>query len=60
MNPADRRTIHKLAGEYGIETESEGFGRDRHIVLKPALIPSEDAALGTDPVDESEDAKNEE
>lgn len=35
MNAADRRTIHKLAGEEGVETESEGEGRDRHIVLKP-------------------------
>lgn len=34
MNPADRRTIHKLAGEYSLETESVGEGRDRHIVLK--------------------------
>ena len=36
MNGADRRTIHKLASEYGIETESEGEGRERHIVLKPS------------------------
>lgn len=36
MNPADRRTVHKLAGEYGVVTESIGEGRDRHIVLKPA------------------------
>lgn len=36
MNPVDRRTIHKLAGEYGLTTESEGEGRDRHIVLKPS------------------------
>jgi spoIIIJ-associated protein len=36
MNPADRRTIHKLADEAGIQTESVGEGRDRHIVLKPA------------------------
>ncbi len=35
MNSADRRTIHKLATDFGIETESEGEGRDRHIVLKP-------------------------
>ena len=34
MSPADRRTVHKFAGEYGIETESVGEGRDRHIVLK--------------------------
>lgn len=35
MNAADRRTIHKLAGEHGLSTESQGEGRDRHIVLKP-------------------------
>lgn len=35
MNSADRRTIHRMAGEYGLITESEGFGRDRHIVVKP-------------------------
>lgn len=36
MNAADRRIIHKLATEEGLETESTGEGRDRHIVLKPA------------------------
>lgn len=36
MNAADRRTIHKVASEEGLETESEGEGRDRHVVLKPA------------------------
>lgn len=35
MNAADRRTIHKLADAEGLSTESEGEGRDRHIVLKP-------------------------
>ena len=50
MNSADRRTIHKLAGEYGLETESEGEGRDRHIVLK-ALTNSENS--------DSEDESNE-
>lgn len=35
MNSADRRTIHKLASDFGLETESVGEGRDRHIVLKP-------------------------
>lgn len=35
MNAADRRTVHKLASENDIETESVGEGRDRHIVLKP-------------------------
>lgn len=36
MNAADRRIVHKLANEEGLETESVGEGRDRHIVLKPA------------------------
>lgn len=36
MNAADRRVIHKLAGEHGITTHSEGEGRDRHIVLTVA------------------------
>ena len=36
MNAADRRTVHKLASDEGLLTESEGEGRDRHIVLKPA------------------------
>lgn len=36
MSPADRRTVHKVASEAGLATESVGEGRDRHIVLKPA------------------------
>jgi spoIIIJ-associated protein len=35
MNAADRRTVHKVANEHGVSTESVGEGRDRHIVLKP-------------------------
>jgi spoIIIJ-associated protein len=34
MNAADRRVVHQLAAEYGLSSESEGDGRDRHIVLK--------------------------
>lgn len=37
MNAADRRTVHKLASEQGLQTESVGEGRDRHIVLKPGV-----------------------
>lgn len=44
MNAADRRTVHKLAGEYGIQTESVGEGRDRHIVLKPGKDKTSDKA----------------
>lgn len=36
MNAADRRTVHKAASDYGIETESVGVGRERHVVLKPS------------------------
>jgi spoIIIJ-associated protein len=35
MNAADRRTIHKVAADYGLTSESAGEGRERHIVLKP-------------------------
>lgn len=37
MSAADRRVVHKVASEHGIATESQGMGRDRHIVLKPAM-----------------------
>lgn len=37
MKPADRRAVHMALSEYDdIVTESEGEGRDRHIVIKPA------------------------
>lgn len=36
MNSADRRTVHRMAAEYGIRSDSEGEGRDRHIVLRKA------------------------
>jgi spoIIIJ-associated protein len=36
MNAADRRTVHKLAQEWGLVSESEGEGPTRHIVLKPS------------------------
>lgn len=36
MNAADRRTIHKLAQEWDLVSESTGEGRDRRIVLKAA------------------------
>ena len=35
MNAADRRIIHKLADESGIQSESLGEGRDRRVLLKP-------------------------
>ena len=35
MNAADRRTVHKVAADAGLATESEGELRDRHVVLKP-------------------------
>jgi len=36
MNAAERRVIHQAASDYGLETESVGQGRDRHIIVKPA------------------------
>ena len=40
MNAADRRVVHKVATEAGLETESIGEGRDRYVVLKPAKTSS--------------------
>ena len=35
MNPAERRVVHKVLADYSqLSSESEGDGRDRHIVLK--------------------------
>jgi len=34
MNPADRRTVHRVAADAGLVSDSVGEGRDRHIVLK--------------------------
>ena len=42
MNSADRRTIHKLADEHGLTTESEGEGRDRHIILMAGGAPTKE------------------
>lgn len=36
MNAADRRTVHKVAAEAGLQSDSVGEGRERRIVLKPA------------------------
>lgn len=36
MNAAERRVVHQAVGDYSdIVTQSEGEGRDRHIVLLP-------------------------
>ena len=36
MNAADRRVVHKTVGDSrGVESESEGEGRDRHVVISP-------------------------
>lgn len=37
MNAADRRVVHRVAADAGLNSESVGEGRDRHIVLKPAV-----------------------
>jgi spoIIIJ-associated protein len=37
MSPADRRTAHRVVGEYAqLESHSEGEGRDRHLVITKA------------------------
>jgi len=44
MNAADRRTVHKLAQEWGLTSESAGEGRDRHIVLKSSADATEEVS----------------
>jgi spoIIIJ-associated protein len=52
MNGADRRLIHKLAGESGLVTESVGEGRDRRVVLKPGSdVAASDVPKPDDGVD---------
>ena len=36
MNAADRRTVHRVASDAGLVSDSEGEGRERHIVIRPA------------------------
>lgn len=48
MNAADRRTVHKVAADMGIVSESMGFGRERHIILKPKNV----SEVGDKPADE--------
>lgn len=43
MNAADRRIVHKVAGDNGLETISEGEGRERHVVIKPSGAAEPDA-----------------
>ncbi len=53
MNAADRRTIHKLADEHGLKTESQGDGRDRHIVVMPVSETLTDTDTDTDDTKDS-------
>jgi spoIIIJ-associated protein len=46
MSAAERRVIHKAATDFGLETESVGEGRERHIILKPgSALPQIDEPL---------------
>ena len=42
MNPADRRVVHKVATDNGLETESVGEGRDRRVIIKAPKDSSEE------------------
>lgn len=44
MNAVDRRTVHKLAQDMGVVSESIGEGRERHIVLKADNTPADSDA----------------
>ena len=62
MNAADRRVVHKAATDYGLETESIGEGRERHIVLKPVgetPEPDKKPAKSTESADSAEPVETE-
>jgi spoIIIJ-associated protein len=55
MNSADRRTVHKIANENDLITESEGEGYERHVVLKPATTGKKPANDELDSVESQPD-----
>ena len=52
MSAADRRIVHKVAGENELNTISEGEGRDRHVILQPSTSQEPQEGLA-----EQEDSK---
>lgn len=52
MNAADRRTVHKLAVECGLVSDSVGEGRDRHIILSPGEKQDAVSEMDEDQVDD--------
>ncbi len=43
MSAADRRVVHKTVGEHsGVESVSEGEGRDRFVIIKVTSAPADD------------------
>lgn len=56
MNAADRRIVHKVAGEHGLKTDSEGYGRDRHVVIFPEA-PDEQKEVEKSPAKKSRKAE---
>ncbi len=60
MNPADRRMVHKAVSELsGLETESKGEGRDRHVVIIVKDVAEEDEGADNEPEESAEVATNE-
>lgn len=57
--PWQRRVVHMVISEMtGVESESVGEGRDRHIVIKPAIKKTQNQVrLGQKDSDKSEDQK---
>lgn len=57
MNSADRRVVHKVATESGLETESIGEGRDRRVVLKPVATTTAAPEVAVADTDEEAESK---
>ena len=57
MPAADRRIIHKAAADYGLDTTSEGQGRDRHIIIRPMADEGEQSTERSEKSPQSEKKK---
>lgn len=53
MNPFERKVVHDAAAAAGLDSDSEGYGRNRHVVIRPAGGFEEDEDADFD--DEYED-----
>lgn len=58
MNAADRRVVHRVAGDAGLRTISEGEAKDRHVVLSPVSKDDESEVATPEATEPSSEEKS--